>query len=236
MKIGKITYNGTASDSFGLIVAGAGSFDAAEPDMTAYSVPGRNGDILLDNHRYKNITVTYPAFIPSAFQSQVQGIRDWIRSSDSYARLEDNFDTTHFRQAIGKGILSFSPVNSNKAANMKLVFNCKPQRFLTTGETESTVTSGDSVNNPTQYNAAPLIVVKNPTATATFTVGTYTMTATAAFTGDVVIDCERMNIYSGTVNKNSLFTGSFPVLVPGGNTITFSGFTSFKITPRWWEL
>lgn len=138
MKIGKLSYNGKTAESLGVFVSGAGTYNAAEEDVTAYEVPGRSGDILISNNRYRNIDVTYPAFIPSDFEERVQAIRNWMRSARSYARIEDNYDLLHFRMGVGKEILSFSPAQQNRAANCQLVFNCKPQRFLYSGEEDFT--------------------------------------------------------------------------------------------------
>lgn len=240
MKIGKVTFNSTASDSLGIFVSGNGTYDAADLDMTSYTVPGRSGNILLSNNRYKNIDVIYPAFIPNGFEAGVQAVRNWMRGVTGYKRLTDSYDTTHYRMAISKGVLSFSPVDQNREANFQLVFDCKPQRFLTSGETESAITNGGTISNPTLFNALPLITFTKISSTASISVtnslGTFTMTATAARNGSGTIDCDTLNIHDGNTNLNSLFTGDFPVLAPGTNTFAISGFTTPKITPRWWEL
>lgn len=139
MRIGKVNYNGVSSDTLGVFVSGSGSYDAAEYDVTKYEVMGRNGDILIPNNRYKNIEVTYPCFIPNDFETRVQAVRNWMRSARSYARIEDNYDLLHYRMGIGKGVLKFSPAQQSIGANAQLVFNCKPQRFLKSGEEEQDV-------------------------------------------------------------------------------------------------
>lgn len=139
MRIGKVQYNGVSSDTLGVFVSGSGSYDAAEYDVTNYQVMGRNGDIIIPNNRYKNIDVTYPCFIPSDFETRVQAVRNWMRSARSYARIEDNYDLLHYRMGIGKGVLKFSPAQQSIGANAQLVFNCKPQRFLKSGEEEQDV-------------------------------------------------------------------------------------------------
>ncbi len=244
MKIGTLTFHGKTSSSYGMIVSGAGTFNPAEPDKTAYSVPGRNGDIIQDNHRFKNIDVTYPAFIAKQFQSQVQNIRSWIYGSgtESYAELTDNFDTTHFRYAIGKSV-NFEPVWENTAANMSITFNCKPQRFLTSGTSYSMISSGGTLANPTQFTSKPIIQVRGVTNGATITFSnagmgvTGTMTATDDEAGIVFIDCEKMCIYdSGDNMRNGLFSGDFFEILPGTTTVTHSGFTYVRIAPWWWEL
>ena len=134
MKIGKLTYNGISAASVGAFVSGKSSFGAAAPDYTSYQIPGRNGDLMISNNRYKNINVTYPAFIPADFEQRVQAIRNWMRSARSYARIEDNYDLLHFRLGMGKDVLEFEPAYANRGANAELVFDCKPQRFLYSGE------------------------------------------------------------------------------------------------------
>ena len=239
--INTFTYNGTASNTYGLFVTGKGTYDAAEFDVTKYEIPGRNGDLIIPNNRYRNITITYPVFIPKAFKTQVQSIRNWLRSAKNYVKLSDTYDTTHFRLAMATGIQVFEPVNQNNAANFEVTFDCKPQRFLNDGDTESSVTSGNVKSNSTQYDALPLFTFSNPTGTSAYlqvsnTKGTFKLSATGSFTGSITVDCETQNIYSGSNNKNSLFTGSFPILAPGNNTITFSGISNVKIKTRLWEL
>lgn len=138
-KIHTLTYNGTKSSDLGVFVSGSGSFDAAEFDVDKYEIPGRNGDLILSNNRYKNVEITYPAFIPKAFMDKVQNVRNWLRSSKVYARLEDTYDMDHYRLGIPTGVQSFSPENRNDGANFEITFDCKPQRFLKVGETPETV-------------------------------------------------------------------------------------------------
>ena len=83
--INSLTYNGMKSTDLGVYVTGSGSFDAAEMDADKYEIAGRNGDLIIPKNRYKNIVVTYPAFIPKAFQEKAQSIRKWMRSAKAYA-------------------------------------------------------------------------------------------------------------------------------------------------------
>lgn len=238
--INTITYNSIQSDSLGVFVTGSGSFDAAELDIIAYEIPGRNGDLLIPNNRYKNIEIIYPAFVPSNFMTRVQAIRNWLRGASGYVKLSDTYDTTHYRMALNSVRQSFETVNRNDGANFELVFNCKPQRFLNSGDTAVTLSNNYTLSNPTNFNALPMFTMASNTSSGTFTVsnslGTFTMTATAARNSSTTIDCDTQNIYNSSTNLNHLFSGTFPILAPGTNTITFSGITTFKVTPRWWEL
>ena len=240
MTLNYITYNGVTSKSLGIYVSRGSTYDAAAPDYTSYQIPGRNGDLQINNNRYQNIDVTYPVFIPGSFPSLVQAVRNWMRSADGYVNLLDTYDTTHYRLARGKDVLSFEPSPANNGANFELVFDCKPQRFITSAYNQVTVTSGDVLINPTQFTALPRFEVAGVSNGATLTVanslGTTTMTATRARANASWIDCENCNIYAGSLNLNDLFSGDFPVFTSGNNTVTFSGITTVKVRPRYWEL
>lgn len=134
MKIGWVEYNGKKSSTLGVHVSGKGTYNAAELDISSHVVPGRNGEILISNGRYKNIEVTYPAFAPSDFETRVQAVRNWMRSAEGYRRIEDNYDPEHFRMGIAKKVLTFNTSQLNRGANFQMVFDCKPQRFLKSGE------------------------------------------------------------------------------------------------------
>ena len=240
MKLHYITYNGTTSKSLGIYVSRGSSFDAAAPDYVSYQIPGKNGDLQINNDRYLNIDVSYPVFIPGGFESSVQAVRNWMRSADGYVNLQDTYDTTHYRRARGKDVLSFTPTAQDVGANFELVFDCKPQRFLISGYQQVTLTSGDVLTNPTPFKALPRFetsgISNGGTLTVTNSLGTFTMTATRTRSSAAYIDCENYNIYSGSTNLNDLYSGDFPVFAEGNNTITFSGITTVKVRPYWWEL
>ena len=64
--IGYIVYGGKCSKDYGLYVSGSGTFNAPERDVDLVEVPGKNGTLVLDNGRFKNIPVTYPALSSKA--------------------------------------------------------------------------------------------------------------------------------------------------------------------------
>ena len=51
------TFAGRSSKDFGIYLSGSGVFNAPERDVETISIPGRSGDLILDNGRFKNISV-----------------------------------------------------------------------------------------------------------------------------------------------------------------------------------
>ena len=47
----------------------------------------------------------------------------------------------------------------NDVGKFDIVFNCKPQRFLTSGSTKTTLTANGTITNPTRFAARPLLEV-----------------------------------------------------------------------------
>lgn len=232
----KFWFDRVCCRDFGIWVSGENTFNAPERDVTLIDVAGRNGALVIDNGRFKNITVSYPAFIEKSFRENTQAAREWLLSKRGYKRLEDEYNPDIYRMAQFTGPLDFDMRFLNYAGEVELIFNCKPQRFLKSGEFPIDLISGQVVFNSWQP-ASPLFqIVGN--GDGQIVVGDSTVTITG-MTGNITLDSETQNAYSGLTNMNSRINlaGGFPILNPGSNTIKWSGgITGVKITPRWWSV
>lgn len=231
-----LTFDGKNSGDFGIWISGSGTFDAPARDVSMVSVPGRNGDLYLDNGRFNNIQVTYPAFISRRFQPRIDDFRSWICSKHQYCKLEDTYHPDEFRMAIYKSGLSVTPLARNLAGNFNLTFDCKPQRFLNSGQIPKAFSAAGVISNMTEYDARPLIRCFGTSGTVTVAGVAVTVTGASGF---VDLDCELMEAYEGSTSRNGTTTlqdGKFPVLTPGDNSVSFTGFSSIAITPRWFRI
>lgn len=246
MKTSWVNFAGWTTDSMGTYPTGKNAHNAAERDVTVFQIAGRNGDLFVDNGRYKNIEVTYPCFVMN-FSANEQKIRNVYGSQrNGYQWLEDSYDTTHFRLARFVGQLEFEPVRGD-AANFELTFDCDPRRFIKTGQDEIEIEDDEwRETNPSWYPAKPTIIVVDPNQGLEIELtdvdgNVTTFTATDTYSGTVCIDCEKQDIYDydlGT-NLNYLFTlsGEFPSLSWGENVVALTGTYAYAgIIPRWWEL
>ena len=231
-----LTFDDKSSGEFGVWISGSGTFNAPARDVSMVAVPGRNGDLTFDNGRFQNITVTYPAFISRRFQPRVDDFRAWICSRKGYCRLEDTYHPDEYRLAIYKSGLNVTPTAYNAAGRFDLAFDCKPQRFLKKGAHPVTFTAAGVIRNRTLYEARPLVRCYGNSGTVTINGIKVSVTGLSAY---VDLDCDLMEAYEGSTSRNGTTTlenSKFPVLSPGDNEITFTGFTSVVITPRWWTL
>lgn len=163
--LNKFIFDGVDSSDYDVLVSGEGVFNSPERDVEVIEVPGRNGAFILDKGRFKNIEVTYPIKNHEAnladFRTKLAGLRNALSSRVGYKRLEDTFHPDEYRMAQFSGPMEVDPIKYNYATDaIDLVFNCKPQRYLKSGETEQTVTSGGTITNPTLFESQPLLKVE----------------------------------------------------------------------------
>lgn len=233
--MGFLVFDDINTRQLGIEVSGSGSYDAPELDVTKISVLGRNGDVILENGKYNNIIVKYPATVARAFPEQAGTIRAAFASRQGrYYRLQDSYQPNMYRMARFKGPLNISTGFLNRSAHFTLDFDCKPQRWLTLGEEAQNLGAGGTMYNPTGFEARPLITVTG-TGSGTLTVNGNAVTL-SGISGSIVLDCDLETAYKGSTNMNSSVAGDFPVLIPGENTVSVSGLTAVEIIPRWWTL
>lgn len=157
------SFDNVSSRTFGVYITSEAVYNAPERDVEMISIPGRNGAFALDNGRFENIEVKYPAGIfadtETDFAQAVSDLRNYLCSKKGYFRLTDEYNPNEYRLAVYKSGLEVSPVQA-KAGEFEIIFDCKPQRFLTSGETEVTVASGGTLTNPTLFDSSPMIEIK----------------------------------------------------------------------------
>lgn len=116
-----------------MFVLGKGVFGAPSRDVTQIHVPGRNGDILIDNGGWNNVDVTYSSCcILSNFRENVAKLREYLLANPGYHELTDPYNPDEVRYAEFRGPFTPEAFTSkgNNAGMFDLTFNCKPQRFL----------------------------------------------------------------------------------------------------------
>ena len=155
------TFGGVSTAAYGLVVEGPGDYSSPKRAVDVVTVPGRNGAVLVDQGYYENITVEYAVVVAentqSDFTDSIEAFRNAIVSQVGYQRLEDTYHPGEFRMASYESGLDEDPAFHGKGAIFKVKFNCKPQRFLTSGETAVAVSSGGTITNPTLCDAKPVI-------------------------------------------------------------------------------
>lgn len=236
MSRGILTFGGYDSDYLGIYITGAAVYNAPERDVTMVEVPGRSGDLCLDNGRWRNVTVTYPAFTYGDMETVMRRIRNALaeESVGGYFDLSDSYNPDEHRLAVYTGPLDVEVAPLHAGGSFELTFNCKPQRFLNSGSVALTFTADGTLPEVDALAGTPVITI---TGTGTCSIGDTVITITEA-DGPTIIDCDMMDCYNSEESRNayvSFSDGRFPQIYPGDG-VELGDMTMIEILPRWWRL
>lgn len=228
------TFDGVDSLDYGVGITGSAVYNAPTRDVDMITIPGRNGEYALDHGRFNNIEVTYPAGLGEIsqgnFADTISDLRNQLTSRVGYKRLEDEYHPDEYRTAIYKSGLEVNPVQYSRAGEFDIVFDCKPQRFLKSGETAVSQSRNSTITNPTLFDSHPLLQFNSSGADATIGLGTQNITVKSAYVGVTPLNLSvASTTVSGYFYADRATIGNTSVYV-SGDTITFE---TAPITIRW---
>lgn len=155
------TFNGHKCDEFGIYISKKPNINRSQRKFQSASVAGRNGNIYQFQDAWDEVVVTYDIFAGGYEQGDAPrdftAIMEWLNSADDYARLEDSFDEDHYRMAVFVDATNIEQ-KWYSTGQAQIKFRCKPQHYLV-GEVVS-VEGGDTITNPTNHTALPIITMK----------------------------------------------------------------------------
>lgn len=249
--------DGVDARNFGIYLQKPIEFSEAIPIVERQSIPGRNGDLIFETGAYENRTATASCFcLQKDVEKALSAAGRFLMSKHGYRRLETSDDPDHFWLAR----IENSPAISQRLrtlAPFDVTFDCKPQRFLKSGEKTIVFYPREEgekwgitnkIYNPSSFPAKPFVTVYWNRVNAICDLNVIQV-ETGEEKRVVVqipeeplymhIDCDAHNVYneSGNQNKNT-FSYEFPELFPGENQFEAFGLgiTKIEFTPRWWEL
>ena len=231
------SFDGVSSRQFGAYLTGEGVYNAPERDVEMIAIPGRNGAYPSDQGRWNNVEITYQATIAAHteqdFREAMSGLRSLLCSRKGYARLEDDYHPDEYRLAVYKSGLEAEPIGCTQA-EFSIVFDCKPQRYLKSGENAISVSSGGTVTNPTAFDASPMLEVYGY-GTISFggynieinneQIGRATLLSNYVSRGYQDIDGGQ----SGTIGNEAININANN-LAQNGDTITLKGYLQYALT------
>ena len=75
-----LRFDNVSTASYGVFLVGNKVYDAPEREFERISIPGRNGDLLIDNGRYSNYELEYDAIIYENFDSNLSNLKNLFMS------------------------------------------------------------------------------------------------------------------------------------------------------------
>ena len=198
------TYNGQSSDDFGLYVERYPPRPFPSRKTDVYSVPGRSGNLIVDENAFTNTVQEYEVYISGGsvgFQKRAELIARWLLGSGGYATLTDEYDPTIYREARFLGGVNWQNA-LNRFGRATLTFDCKPQRYPIE-QTTLTGVIGDTFTLPTVPGAMPgkpFITITDFIADTSCIIETSSLTITIpgqeTLKRNIYIDFETQSIYA----------------------------------------
>lgn len=121
------TYGAISSTSFNFIITECDNLNGFENDFELVEIPGRTGDLIIDNQRKKNKKISIEAYadIEELGEASLvsKSIRNWLQGEVKYKPLTFSDDVTRY-EAIVLGNVEIVEEVEN-LLNIKFTFSCK---------------------------------------------------------------------------------------------------------------
>jgi phage-related protein len=143
--MGVITFNGQSSSDYGILVEHPPGYHIPTRDYEYIHVPGRNGDLIIDKGSFQNGRRSYEIAFGDTTENYAEmasKVANWLHSASGYAELSDTYEGTvtignqtkpkYFRLASYVDEVDIENILFH-AGRAEIEFNCKPQRYLTSG-------------------------------------------------------------------------------------------------------
>ena len=228
-------WNGIDCRSKGIILRGPAAIVRAEERVKHVEIPGRAGDLTetegadIFNSYIQTVTISVRGGM------NVRNVYKWLRGS-GFVTFSGEPDRKQAARIIGAITLNRISRNMDHWLG-EVQFYCQPFKQLM----DEKITSTSTVRNNGDVACKPKIKVtctgdgQGGRASAVITIGGKTFTVTDNLAGTILmIDSDAMVVTNsdGTADWTSYSSGEFPVLQPGNNTITGSGWSSIEIEKR----
>ena len=229
-------YGGINCETKGLSLMELPTRETAARNGQRVEVPGRSGYVWIPEDSYSEIGITCEC--RTLDNADRNAIADWLlRGDEDWLRFSDEPAVAYKAQVLQK-VARSSLLVAHHYQRYPVVFVCQPYRYLWPQRAAITASSGGTVANQGTYISAPKIEI-TASGEGRVVIGSCIIGLTD---GGCVIDSELGLVFDAdniTLKTNSVsLTGGqlpngFPGLLPGNNTITWSGgVTGVTITPR----
>lgn len=230
------TFNSKKSSDLGLIVEKATINKTPARPYELQKIPGRAGMLIVNSSidELENVEITYTVGCKDISANR-DAIAECLFGASSYAKLVDSSETDCYRLAVCTSGQDWDEQMLN-FGTAKLVFSCKPFRFLNSGDVKTTLTTAGQITNPTAYSSLPYIKITGSGNINLFIAGkSYAFVNVGSY---IECDSDLQMVYTGASGKSDRANFDvFPELVPGDNTVSWTGTVSkVEIIPHWRRL
>ena len=229
-------WNGIDCRDMGVKLSGPVPIIRPEERVQHVEIPGRDGDLTElesddSDQIYNSYIQTATIMVQGGYR--VREIYNWLKGA-GYVTFHGEPDRKQAARIVGAITLNKHSRNLDWWVG-EVQFYCQPLKQKLTEDTVTVTSSGTAVMNAGDKRSRPKITAKASGSSMTITAGGKSLTITGLTSGsEYIIDSEIMEVSNAArtelITKDSV--GSFPVLQPGNNTVTGSGWSKLVIDRR----
>lgn len=234
-------------------IAQAPSHTVAERNFELAELPGRSGNVYIDNKSYKNVDfdlkICFMPFLADLTARQLAyAVIDWLAPLNGYQIYKDTYNPGYYTKAVLKNIGEIKR-ELPTLLTATLSFSRLPYWYSLAGQKEIILPNDNSeitLNNPEPFDAPPIFIYRNQNASnASITLyinNVKTILHPNRNYTEQRLDGLNLQYKGVKADGTEIFLGPDlpPNLNPGENTVsvaTISGSTEiFKIIPNWRRL
>ena len=220
-----LIFNGINSKDLGIRIERHNNFSSPQRVVERIKVPGRTGEIIIDDNSYENIIFEYEFILDckeSDLASKSEEIASWLHNDYTYKTLTfsnsnkiynavviNKIDISRMFKQFGKALVTFEAYEIPNSLNERNTFIIKD--------------SGIFQNNFNRELKPVLKVVGEGDCSISINSQEVIL---KGLEGGLIIDCYNLDCYKEEGNKiincNNKMIGMFPILSVGENKITTS--------------
>ena len=240
MKAGSFILNGTNSEDIGTVIQSRPLLETPKRRVTYKQAFGQSGSTPYDEEAYDNTELSLILFTKSddAVLSREE-VYDIFNSGDYIDLIMYSDETKIYKVMTIEPPKFESRYYMNEDQSFEVLLTVLPYKYLVTSPLVS-MTAGGTIVNPTRYYSLPVITIYG-TGDITISInGTPFVVKNVA--EHITLDSKTMFAYKEVddiiTNENTkIYTREYPILVPGDNTISWTGtVTKVEVLPRWRSL
>lgn len=226
-------WKGIDCRAMGVKTSGFAPIIRPEERVQHVNIPGRSGDLtLLEGENIYNSYIQTVTIL-ARDSARIRKIYDWLRGS-GYVTFSGEPDKKQPARIIGAVTLNKHSYNLDWWTG-EVQFYCQPLKQRLRDETVYISSSGSEVKNFGDVTSRPNMAVVASGTSVTVAAGGKSLTVTGISNGTTfIIDSDAQEVYSA--DRSTLLTanssGEFPVLLPGANSVTGSGWSEITIDRR----
>lgn len=160
MTVTSFIFNSLKSTDFNMYINAEYEIASSVPDYQTVEVPGRDGDLIIPNDRYKSFVQELPIIYLGKYKEVVQKInqaRQIMLADSNWHDFLFSFDSDYIYRAAY--LSSFPIKKTSTSITQTLQFNMMPYKYLISGNNLIELHDGVQLKKEGTLDAKPLITV-----------------------------------------------------------------------------